>query len=251
MPLESVDLIIQRDQTAFYDWLSQTQPRSLDMPLAAIRYLIPPALYHQPEIAPKEITIFPYTNDSTFLDVFVGERRSEPVCDLAALEAHHKEISRIRNLILQGEDEAFPPTPPNVDHFLNEYYEELIEEKFLDPYTFITNHIALVAEDDVLEVGSYGDRENWRRRGIATSFYSRLRECALALGFKYIVGQNFDHNVTFYTDRLGRVKWHELKSETLKDKLNPLRSHHRLESPNFTVDFLDPIERAQYEVGIR
>lgn len=95
----------------------------------------------------------------------------------------------------------------------------------------------------VLHVESYWDWGELRGKGIATSFYQRLRKIARQMGFRFITGENREENVGFFRGKLGRVTLGQIKPEYqylfFRDT-NDNRLHLR------TIDILNPEDRARF-----
>lgn len=103
----------------------------------------------------------------------------------------------------------------------------------------------------ILGVSDYNDRPENTHKGIASSFYSRLRDISRALGYRFITGWNESRNITFFTvdtesKGLGRYQLKHVqpdkRAEFLSDSLNS--KHESLEY--FTIDFLYPEDTQQY-----
>lgn len=177
--------IIERDTAAFRDWKeTEDNSLSLDLPADVAQYLIPPRLL---ELAEDPTAVSVKVDDdftgSGNISFFIVETR--PGTD---------------NL-----QEA-------VDAGLID--DDTIESGVLEPEDYVHNTVAMKRYgpdgDAYLHVFGFADREENRGQGVATSFYTRLREFARESGFTAVTGEGNERNVGYFTEKLGRARLTDL-----------------------------------------
>lgn len=180
--------IVERDTQAFRDWKETgDNSLSLDLPADVAQYLIPPRLL---ELA-EDPTAVSVKVDDAFTDpgnisLFIVERRPGTDNFQAAVDA---------GLI----------------------DDDTVESGVLEPEDYVHNTVAMERhgpnDDAYLHVFGYVDREENRGKGVATSFYARLREFARESGFTAVTGEGNGRNVGYFTEKLGRTRLTDLPPE--------------------------------------
>lgn len=112
--------------------------------------------------------------------------------------------------------------------------------------------LVLKTHPQTLIVERFEVGEGLRRGGIGTEFYQRLAHIAKALGFRFIVGENKEENISFFTEKLGRVPLKEVRPELRKEVLSIGKWKQRAARPNWTtVQFLYPEDRALFMRSVK
>lgn len=102
------------------------------------------------------------------------------------------------------------------------------------------NNFKEQADAPTLFVDDYADNEKYRGLGIATSFFQKLRECAIKMGFRLIYAYNTtDRTQRFFTKKLGWTPLGHTKPEIIK--LIPYAKTQSFKSMN--IDFLSPKDK--------
>jgi len=225
--------IHKADSVAFQDWFTKTNPyQELPSTAESVRYLISPGVWGFVG-DPARMDVVMTTCDPERIEIFVIEHMDQPLTNIESLRRYEEEISRPRTQL-----------PADVDPFHWEALDEVLDGR-IQVTDKIYNEIYLKSIGDELCVIAYGDRSELRGKGIATSFYQRLREVAKKLGFRYITGKNEKENKDFFKKKLGRVSFDQLPDD-LQEYFE--RHHggdidHMDKDEDFTVDFLNPEDR--------
>lgn len=99
----------------------------------------------------------------------------------------------------------------------------------------------------ILFVDQYSDLQKYREKGVATSFYERLRECAIRMSYRFIYGFNTNlRERKFFVERMGRVPLWKTKPE-LWDLISNEAFGWYQQFKTMTIDFLDPKDKERYE----
>jgi hypothetical protein len=197
-----------RDTAAFFEWADLHEGDSrLDLPLEALRYLIPPRIFEFAH-SPEAVTIRVAQQDRGEVSFYVVEE--------------------------QTSSNTQKPEDANWGHW--ESREEVVSG-IVKPDDFIFTKVDLEringGWDTDLFVKSYDDRGELVGQGIATSFYTRLAEFAAEMDFHSITGQNTEQNVGFFLS-IGRDRLTELNPSTQNEYA--AKYGDRIKDPeNFTV----------------
>lgn len=195
--------ILMADRAAFGEWVSDPGRRSqLDMPREALRALIiPPRILELAE-NPAGVDLVVLSQDTQSVEALVVEHRSEPVSNIESLYNYWEQ-----RLTGQGE------IPPDVDDYMASHIRFLLDGT-LGLNDYVTTELYLVlAGNAQLRTGDYLDRVALRGQGIGTSFFGNLREGAIAMGMRYMIGQNNKQNISFFRDTLGRYTLNQIRPE--------------------------------------
>lgn len=123
-------------------------------------------------------------------------------------------------------------------------FRHIVEQGKLKLSDFVTNRVLLTQmTHEELHVSDYDDQESLRGKGVANSFYKRLRELAQHMGFRFLTGLNTPRNVGYFVEKLGRVRLRDVKPD-LRASLKSNYSTNDLDF--FTVDFLNPHDKEQF-----
>lgn len=220
---EVIDRIVSADRAAFDDWIKDpNHQRRLDMPEKPLRYLIIPERLLELADDPTQINTLSLSRKRKYpnpnlLDAIILER--------------------------EGRKDRRGKAPKNGSGaaLLDADGIHLIHAGLISPNDLILHAIQMSVKGkgrERLYIHTYQDREELRHQGIATSFYGRLRENAIRMGFRFIQGVNNSKNIEFFTKKLGRRTLEEIKPELQKFFWNISKL---VEKPNlYTIDFLRP-----------
>lgn len=248
-----ISQITQNDRNAFHQWIqtSQGDTARLDMPVAALRYMvIPPRVLELAE-NPHAVDVLVLEGDQNSVSLYTLEHKNHPVSDRDALIKCWNDYDSIFECF-DGEYENVlrtfrnRPPPENVDMFHIEA-KELIKEGKLTINDFIVFHLVISLQNEQqLVVDEYKDNVSIRRQGIGSSFYSRFRETIKSMGIRFITGKNSEKNISFFTQVLGRCLLSQVKPEFRSVLFaNFDNEDHKL----CTIDFLYPEDKAKYLVS--
>lgn len=232
-----IDQIVAKDHQAFSDWVSQqAQLPRLNFTPEASRYVIPRRLLElATEPAHVSVRVLEATPDT--FDFLVVETFPSPISDQRALAEYIQAYERFFSSIVAGESVQKPPIPEDIDPY-HVYYNEYIDRGILHLNDKLLLNISIDRADPTeLFVGAYQGRTDQEGKGIARSFYERLREIARTLGFQYITGENSEENIGYFVTQLGRKRFAELPSPLQEEFEN---NHPDVDLELFTVDFLQP-----------
>lgn len=252
---EQIRSIIAKDRQAYTNWLEANpeQPR-LDLTPEASRYLIPDRLYSLTD-NPNDIQIRTSYSTPNSLGIFVVEKMPTPITDAASFKMYRQAIAQAIN---SSDALPRPDVPLDVDPKHDLYRDALHRAgvSFNDKI-ILGLWLNLIGNDEIF-VRSYDDRPGYRKKGVANSFYNRLREVGRSMNTRYIVGNNFEGrngepgSIDYFVTQQGRVRFSELTGKYR----DAFWKRHRSEdftpsSADFwTIDFLDPNERvAAISVG--
>lgn len=250
---ELIQQIRESDRLIFETWAAQPGNNlRLDIPPDALRILIPQRVFELSE-DPSAVAILPYLEDTALLRAVVYERRKYPISNAESLNAYVNEFNALNEGKSKDDRSVFPRSPEDVDEY-HILFKNLISQGKLTVNDYITNFITLdtkfYGEDDVpldvLEVGEYEDRGKLRGKGIATSFYTQLRNTAKQLGYRAIMGQNNARNVTYFTEKLGRMTLDHLPEQNRKLLHSDSSS---IPASRVTIDFLYPEDKEQFSAS--
>jgi hypothetical protein len=246
---QEIRTILAKDKESFTNWLAHApkQP-SLDLPPEAARYLIPERLFQFTD-HPHSLQVRIMHNSPVLLSMFVVEEMQEPVTNAASLTDYQKALSES---IKSGGQLPRPEVPTDVDpkHAL---YRNMLDQSgiAMNDKIILHTHMTQFGNDELF-MDSYDDRPGYRNKGIATDFYKRLREIARTMNEYYIVGSNREGSagelgsIDFFVNKQGRVRFSELTGR-YKDafwKRHAPYSFKPEDADYWTIDFLDPLERA-------
>ena len=252
-----ISSIQEIDKRSFNDWLADPQSRTrLDLPKPALRHLLIPSRVLELADDPTQVGIVVREQSRNELNVLIVEHRSSPITVKESLERHMQdkeayhqkkrvEIAASGSHIIFSPEGEGPAVPSDVDS-LHVVYYDLIKMGILGLNDYIINRIMLRNDrhPELLYVGDYSDREELRSKGIATSFYTKLRKAATNMGFKYLTGLNNRQNVGYFKDKLGRVTLGEIKAAQKSFFIGGVNG--KTYSETMTIDFLDPNLKAEF-----
>lgn len=246
--------IIEADKRVFDEWAADPQSRGrLDMPEPVLRYvLIPPRIF---ELAddPNNIRLVVIVSKAAEIDGLVIEHKKPPVSNRDSLKKYledKEKFLKAERARMGNPRIFFPPEiggpvlPSDVDRY-HETYLKLVEagEFGLDDYYINRANLRISKiNPEVIYVGDYRIRDELRKQGIGSSFYTRLRECAKQLGFRFLTGNNWENNnITYFRDKLGRSTLDQIKLERRGDFSTASSGLDK-----FTIDFLYPEDKNTY-----
>lgn len=236
--------LIAKDRAAFDEWTANPKnaPR-LDMPHNAMRYFLIPSKLLEIVADPSKVDVKILTNFPERISSVVYVQKDEPVTNLESLNRYVQAMNEFKK---RGDSKnmPFPKIPPDVD-YLHAHFARMGHGNKFDFKEFIINEMNLSSfSRDILHVDSYDNRNEFNNRGIATSFYNRLHESAKKMHYRYITGFNNPDNVTFFTNKLGRVPLDQIP-RMKRSHFSP--SSIEEDNPqHFTIDFLYPEDKAKY-----
>lgn len=210
---DQIATIIKRDNEMFEKWLRRTKrdrktngPR-LDLDHNAARYLIPPRLFELAE-DPSKVTVRLVTHQRKKLHLFVVEQKREPLTDMRYLD-------KIGN-------------PPNSVDPLHYKFAMDLKNGYLQPNDFIFYrlHLSIQKDNDqdpYLCEDQYDDRTTMHGKGIGTAAHKRLYAAATQLGFRYVKTRNNIDNLSFFTDKLGKIPLIDLPDHLQAKLAHPLQ----------------------------
>lgn len=253
---DAVSIIIATDKEAFKEYSADpNNKRRLNLPKTALRYMVIPPRILELVDDPTRVDLHLTEIATDKVGAIVVEHRAAPITDMNSRrkylaekdEFYKREKAKAGNpIVFMIPKTGGPSLPADVDPYhVNDKYLKLVESGVFSPNDFFINNIQLLAKDinpQVLYVADYRIRESLQRQGIGSSFYTRLRECAKDLGFRFVTGQNFENgNITYFRDKLGRSTLDQVKPEKrgeFSDTAKP--------DKNTTIDFLYPEDKAAY-----
>lgn len=259
-PLEAksdiVNSIIATDKKAFYEWSTDLNNKGkLAIPEPALRYMVitPRILELADNPSAVGLDIAGTTPDRT--GALVVEHKSTPITNEDSRRRYLDKRAEFlkREKAKQGNPMIFlipktggPTVPNDVDSYhVNEKYLKLIEVGVFSLNDRFLNNIELAISEEhpqVLFVADYRIRDSLQKRGIGTSFYERLRECARELGFRFITGQNWENNnIVYFRDKLGRSTLDQVKPERRGDFSSITTGLEQ-----YSIDFLYPEDKPVY-----
>jgi hypothetical protein len=235
--MNPIERVVSRDRKYFENWCNDPRSRnSLDIPYTALRYLALPLRVLQLAESPSDVDVLEDVKSEDYLSILIYNPTEGPVSSL----------DDIKKLQTQG----WSP-----DYGLREGYRvdpfhynwiRLIEEGDLSVNDFVWGRVSMKARyEDELHVISYEDRPEFRNKGVAGSFYNRLRFCAARLGFRYITGLGDSDRSFNYFKRMGRFPLHELERK-MRAEFESRYFGDYDDMTMFTVDFLDPRDIAKF-----
>ena len=244
---EKIEQIVSKDKKAFEEWLnSKTDKTKLNIPPDALRYLLIPKRILELSEDPAKVDLLISKQDEKALAAFVVEHKAHPVTNETSLKTYWDTAERLhakdKAEAIEGIYASFSPElPANVDPYHgDDNNRKLVEEGKFGLNDYVTNEIKLSAEGDKLNVGYYWDREDFRQKGVATSFYTRLHIIAAQMGFRFIIGGNNKNNVSYFTKKLGRSTLAQIRPEfRTVFHLNPQNT----DNDTFTIYFLKPEDK--------
>jgi hypothetical protein len=214
----AIDTVTRRAQTAFEKWKpSLTGP----IPVSVLNYLIPRRLLISVQ-DPESVGISIIKNDGIDTRFLILEHHDSPVTNAESMNRFKQDMRAYRQALHAGQHPTPLSFPEDVDPPHLEYPDEIkagfitLNDRFL-----LEAYFSRLSSDHT-HVTSYGDREELRMQGIATEFAHKLANLSRKLGGKYITGENFDSNVGFFTDKLGRSRLNDMPQDiqdTLRDNL--------------------------------
>ncbi len=209
-----IETITQTDKQAFESWLKEKPVApTLDIPHGALRYVLIPRRILELVDDPSTVDILVTKHDPDGVKAYVFERKRNPITNKQSLETYWQDEEKRyaeESAKAQAEGSLFihvssdPPADVNRDHAHN---QQLIVEEKLQLNDLISNEISLqiAGEKDLYQLlVAYYDRDHFRNKKVAPSFYARLREVAREMGFRFIKGANNLTNIGFFTKKLGR-----------------------------------------------
>lgn len=234
-----IEALEQKNREAFEAWVEENKgkPR-LSLTSEAARYLIPRRLLELVD-NPEELEVkLGQSCDTGLLDASIVRRSEKPITNVENILKREK----LRyQLAAKNRIDLLSPLPPGEDEFhhtLSEKYEsgDLDEKDFV----YLDLYMSKLGKQE-LNVTTYSDREELQGKGIAISFYTRLREVASRIGFRYITGeQHSERPLNFFINKLGRVRLPDAPPDVRQEIV---RAHKSIENTienenNFTVDIL-------------
>lgn len=257
-PEDKKDLIAsitEKDKKAFYEWSANPSNQGkLALPEAALRYMLIPPRVLELSTNPEAVGLDIYETHFAAASALVVEHKSTPVSDMISRRKYleEKEMFLKSERDKQGNPIVFiiPETggltlPQDVDPYhIEDKYRELVKSGIFSPNDYFINNIQLYVTDNpqAIYVGDYRIRDAFQKSGIGTSFYTRLRECAKQLGFRFITGRNWENNnIVYFRDKLGRFTLDQVRPEKREDFSNTTSG---LEY--YSIDFLYSEDKAIY-----
>lgn len=247
-----IDGIVEKDKQEFDDWIHNIQGKKarLDMPKGALRYLTIPRRILELADNPSKVDVLTIEQTAESVRLYVFEHKQQPVTNKTSLETYWDDLDR-KSAEEQAKAEAegspfifiHPKPPSDVDEY-HAKNRQLVNEGELQLTDFVTNDIGMsVSSEQQIMIGSYWDRPTHRGKGVAKSFYTRLRDVTAQMGFRFITGGNNPSNIGFFTQTLGRSTLGQIKPELRNQFLKEVSPSALNE---FTVDFLHPEDRTAY-----
>ncbi len=248
-----ISKIIETDKKAFNEWAADPQSRGrLDIPEPALRYILIPSRVFELVDDPNNIRLVTVASYPNEVNKLVVEHKTLPVSNKDALKKYSEEKEKFlktERAKMGNPSIFFPPKtggpafPSDVDRYHQTYLRLVEAEAFgLDDYYINRVNLRIPETNpEVIRVADYRIREELRKQGIGSSFYTRLRECAKELGFRFLTGNNWENNITYFRDKLGRATLDQVKPEKRSDFsiiTTGLEEH--------TIDFLYPEDKNIY-----
>lgn len=248
-----IEGIYSRDQQAFQEWFSNpAHKQKLSLPDQVIRAFIPLELLKQVTDPTETHIVSKGKPSDRILRLAIFQRQDIPISNPESLthyaaETMIKAAEHERTRTNPRDHFRRPEAPDDIDSTHASNYE-LVATNKLTAYDIITHQIILEIPDrddypEVLHVGDFSDNDEVRGKGIATSFYTQLRDLARDMGFRYIVGTNNERNIGFFTGKLGRSKLVSI-DPSKRVQFNPSGVLDKLDTK--TVDFLYPEDKEHY-----
>lgn len=252
-PNPIIDEIVTKDKKAFDLWSADLDKhRRLDIPKEALRYLLISHRILELAEDPRNVDVAIIQNLPDALDTLVIERKLNPISNSENLNEYYttvKDLERQRasQRATSGRRISIPPKertipiPPDVDSF-HASHMNLIARGIIGLNDYVINYISLsnITLPENLFVSNYSDREELRGKGVATSFYDRLRETAKSLGFRFITGMNLEEKARNFFIKRGRFFLEQIK-ERHRGKFA-----QRPDMKYITVDFLNDMDKGKY-----
>jgi hypothetical protein len=246
----AIKQIRDNDRLAFETWVTQPDNKlRLDIPHEALRILIPQRIFELSE-DPINVDIVSYLEGRWLQRAIIFERRKIPLSDRESLKTFISEFIKLNEGGDGHRNPLYPQIPEDIDAYHIEF-RDLINEGALSVNDYITNFFTLdnkfYGEEEVpletLVVGEYEDRAELRGKGVATSFYTQLRDVAKQLGYRAIMGSNNEQNISYFTGKLGRLTLDQLPDQNRK-LFQSVNS--RIPADRVTIDFLYPEDKEQF-----
>lgn len=213
--MSNIEEIIQVDRQAFYDYISRSQRGlALDLPHDVCRYLLIPPRILELVRTPANVDVDTYV---------MGSDRS-----------------------LWGTVYYWNPIP------LFEHTLLVRQWRQLRMYTHAVLQTHLVSQihdpdSPLLFVDDYSDKAHYRGRGVATSFYKRLRECAIAMGYRFIYGFNTTPGTQrFFVESVGRTPLGKTKPEIWQLLASTYDFSWTRNFNAMTIDFLRDADKEKF-----
>ncbi|MFA9288263.1 MAG: hypothetical protein ACEQSA_00080 [Weeksellaceae bacterium] len=247
--------IIHADKSAYEKWIQETpeDQRTLqNIPADVLRFIAIPARILELAEDPAQVRVIVKNQKEGEVWAYVVEHKSQPVTDPAQLQERVDFWNdlEVQEATAKAQNRYFskigrmPKPPEGMDQYHINHIN-MVADGILDANDFVTNELWLTTEaarKSVLHVKNYFDRPQNRRKGVARSFYNRLREVAKNLGFRFITGEHKENNTPFFVDKLGRQRLSRIKNKQFF-----VDSPQDLDNQNyFTVDFLYPQDKAPF-----
>ncbi len=244
-----IQKIVEADRSSFDRWLAKRPSIiSLDIPEDALRYVLISERLLELVDNPKDVQIVIDQKSDAKLVALVVERRAVAVSPLSIITQCAADVKRARDEGRYGDTRVIieRAKAAGLDPYHHKY-SHLVERGALHQNDYVLNELDIEVTglgNDSLRVERYWDREDMRRRGIATSFYLRLRNIAQQLGFRFITGFNNDGNISFFLDKLGRTRLGDIPA-ALHDDI--YLAEGKTTYPNeITFECLKPSDKSVY-----
>lgn len=225
------------DREAFYSHLQREEFHKFHIPEPALQYFIPPRILEL-VANPANVRVARLPS-SAMLNLLVIDRRKNPLSDVHAVAKFHAKFHENHEARM----------PAGIDQY-HAYKANWLREGIIDlrDYVMLEANLMNAGHNNLL-VADYNDRREYRHKGVAKSFYERLREIGKAMGFRYISGWNSDKNASFFTgseNGLGR----STLAQVVPGKRGEFLSDHMNTEPevfgSYTIDFLYPEDKRHY-----
>ncbi len=231
-------------------WAQQnpSEARSLQIPDEFASLLIPKRVY---EVAdkPANVEVKIERVGKNTLTVSAVERAStRQLTDITAWNNWNRKIEEARAAHggrMNTIGFIAPRPPENVNRLHAEF-----RQKILGGALSISDRILFTCTlrfgEETHEVLQVSDFDGETQTGIGTDFYQNsLPPLARALGFRFVTGQQNDNNLSFFTKKLGRSTYNDLKEE-VRATIFPGYSENSGIGAIPTIQFLYPEDRASY-----
>lgn len=209
----SIEQIVERDRREFNKWVRSSAIRgSLNLPYKASRFFTIPLPALRISSDPYSVDVLEDVKSDDYLSFLIYE-------------------------------------PTNTDHSHDYFHREFtrVLKGDLQPTDLVYLRVGMdVQASDHLHVIQYEDAEEFRNRGVATSFYRRLRYCAAMMGFRMITGLNDSPRNFEFFKKMGRFTINQFVPRLRKELQFCYQDYEDLSM--FTVDLLDPRDISKYVI---
>lgn len=254
---DAISELTKKDRKAFYEWSADPNNKGkLALPEAVLRYMLIPQRIFEVAEDPTKVRLDIVQFSTKNIWSLVVEHKYSPVTNMDSrrrfLEEREKFLKTDRSK--QGNPLVFfppiigaPASPTDVDQYhIEAKYQKAVEAGIFSPNDYFLNNVRLAVSDinpQVLYVADYRIRDSLQRVRIGTSFYTRLRECARELGFRFLTGQNWEgNNITYFRNKLGRSTLDQIKPEK-RGEFSVISGES---AKLYSIDFLYPEDKIVY-----